>query len=256
MGRAGERQEGGDVQTRRLMAWGVHLYTASGLILLALSAGYLLDGRLEAALAAMLAAVAIDATDGMLARRVDVKRATPQFDGRRMDDVIDYTSYVFVPVLFLLRAQMLPQPAVLWACLPLISSVFGFGRVDAKLDEEGFFVGFPSYWNIVVFYAYMFAWPPAALAAFLFVLSVLVFVPTRYVYISRLRLLRHINYGVTALWAAVVLGVFRTSGDARHALLLTSLVFPLYYIVLSIILDRHARLSARREVRSSGAAGL
>jgi phosphatidylcholine synthase len=65
-----------------------------------------------------------------------------------------------------------------WVLLaPLLASAYGFSQVDAKTDD-GFFLGFPSYWNIVAFYLYMLhpsAWISVAL---LVALAVLTFVPT------------------------------------------------------------------------------
>src|SRR5205085_1234122 len=125
-----------------------------------------------------LLAVAIDSTDGMLARRYRVKEMVPEFDGRRMDDIVDYISYVFLPVVFMLKAGMLLEPALVFGSLPLLASVFGFGRVDAKLDEEGFFLGFPSYWNVVVAYFYLIGTPPWLNTVVIVLLAALVFVPT------------------------------------------------------------------------------
>jgi phosphatidylcholine synthase len=224
----------------------VHLYTASGVALLALSARLLLEGRFEGSLALMLLAVVVDATDGMLARRFDVKGALPEFDGRRMDDVIDYVSYVFLPVLFLLRAGMLARPEVAWAAMPLVASAFGFARVDAKLDEEGFFLGFPSYWNIVAFYCFMFALPPWLNTLIIAGLAALVFVPTRYMYISRLPSLRWPNYGLTVAWGASIGLSLVATGDLRSVALASSLPFPIYYVAGSLLLDRRARMRAGR----------
>ena len=36
----------------------------------------------------------IDSTDGALARAVDVRGQIPWFDGRRLDDICDYFTYV------------------------------------------------------------------------------------------------------------------------------------------------------------------
>src|SRR5262245_52897402 len=143
----------------RVKALLVHVFTASTVILQLLSVELLLRDQLGLSLVVMLLAVAIDATDGFLARRYRVKEIVPEFDGRRLDDIVDYISYVFLPVIFMLKAGMLLQPAVLFGSLPLLASAFGFSRVDAKLDDDGFFLGFPSYWNVVVAYLYMFALP-------------------------------------------------------------------------------------------------
>lgn len=139
----------------RLKALLVHLYTASTMIVLLVAMLFLLEGQLTAALFTMLLNIVIDATDGFLARRYQVKRHVPEFDGRTMDDVIDYVAYVFMPVIFMVQAEMLLQPVIVFGSLPLIASAFGFARVNAKLDEEGFFVGFPSYWNIIVAYLFL-----------------------------------------------------------------------------------------------------
>jgi len=232
------------VNARRVGAYLVHIYTASTMALLALSAHLLFLGRYDAALAAMLLAIVIDSTDGFLARRVDIKIALPEFDGRRMDDVIDYVSYVFMPVLFLLQTNMLLGPELLWATVPLMASVFGFGRVDAKLDEEGFFLGFPSYWNIVVFYCFVFALPPWLNTLIIAVLAILVFVPMRYMYITRLSSLRWLNYSLTLAWAVLIGAALLTAGQLRSVLLTLSLVFPIYYTAGSFLLDRRARLRA------------
>src|SRR4026208_1884877 len=138
--------------------------------------------RYRAAFLLMLAATVIDGTDGVLARWARAKEFTPGIDGARLDDIVDYLTFVFVPALLLYRAGVLP-PA--WAGLVvaamLLSSAYGFAAVDAKADDP-FFTVFPSYWNIVALYLYAGRLPPVLNAAVLLVLSALVFVRIGYVY--------------------------------------------------------------------------
>jgi phosphatidylcholine synthase len=180
----------------------------------------------------------------MLARRYRVKEVVPEFDGRRLDDIVDYISYVFLPVIFMLKAGMLLQPAVLFGSLPLLASAFGFSRVDAKLDDDGFFLGFPSYWNIVVVYLYLFdspAWLNTALIVFL---SIMVFVPTRYIYITRFHSHPRLHFaGATICGAALVAALF-VGEDVRWLLLIFSLIYPVYYTILSFLADWRARKAA------------
>lgn len=225
----------------RIKAFLVHLYTASTMIVLLASMLFLLEGRLTAALFTMLLSIAIDATDGFMARRYEVKRHVPEFDGRTMDDVIDYVAYVFMPVVFMIQAGMLLQPVIVFGALPLIASAFGFARVNVKLDEEGFFVGFPSYWNIVVAYLYLTSAPPWLNTLVIVVLAVLVFVPTRYIYITRFPHHRSAHLAASALSSLMVLAALVSGEALRTPLVLISLIYPVFYTLYSLVLDRRAR---------------
>jgi phosphatidylcholine synthase len=226
----------------RIKAFLVHVYTASTVILLLLSADLLLRDQLGPALLLMLLCMAIDWTDGMLARRYRVKEVVPEIDGRRLDDIVDYISYVFLPVVFMLKAGLLLEPAVLFGALPLLASAFGFARVNAKLDADGFFVGFPSYWNIAAAYFYLLDLPPALNTLLVVVFSVMVFIPTRYLYFTRFPHYKRLHYAGTLLYGLALLGaVFAIDVLLRHWLLYVSLVLPVYYMVYSFVLDWRAR---------------
>src|SRR5918993_1450628 len=171
---------------RRIAAALVHVYTASG-VLLALAATIEIcsaapDPRFV--FLALAAAVMVDATDGPLARRADVKRWMPSIDGRTIDDIVDYLTYTFVPLLLVWRMGWLPEPAVAWIAPALVSSLFGFANTAAKDETGGFFLGFPSVWNVVAFYAGFAhrlygAWVNAAALVLLALLTVL---PVRFLY--------------------------------------------------------------------------
>jgi len=228
----------------RLKAFMVHAYTASTVILQLLSVDLMLRNLPDLSLFVMLLAVGIDATDGMLARRYRVKEVVPEFDGRRLDDIIDYISYVFLPVIFMLKAGMLLDPAVLFGSLPLLASAFGFSRVDAKLDDDGFFLGFPSYWNVVVVYLYMFNLPIWVNTAIIVFLSVMVFIPMRYIYITRFHSHPRLHFAGATICGLALLGALFADGDVRRLLLLFSLIYPIYYTILSFVADWRARRTA------------
>jgi phosphatidylcholine synthase len=226
---------------RRIAAWGVHLLTASSAPagLLAVLASE--RGDAPAALAWMAYTIVVDSVDGTLARAVGVKRVLPVLDGTRLDDIVDYFTYVVVPALFLLHLDLLPAAvAAPVACAPVLASAFGFARSDAKTADH-FFTGFPSYWNIVAFYLYALGWPPAVNAAVVVALSVAVFVPVRYVYPSRTPTLRPLTVTLGIVWGLAVVWALLELGQGRPAprtLVLASLAFPLYYVGLSLALDR------------------
>jgi phosphatidylcholine synthase len=224
---------------RTAAAWGVHLLTASSApagILAILAAE---RGDAATAMLWMAYTIAIDSIDGTLARAVGVKRVLPFFDGTRLDDLVDYFTYVVVPVMFLLHTDVLPATGrVPVALCPVIASAYGFCRTDAKTTDH-YFTGFPSYWNVVAFYLYALGWPPAVNAAVLVALSVAVFVPIRYVYPSRTVTLRPLTVGLGIAWGAIVLWSLAHLATVPRALVAASLAFPAYYVLLSLAL--HAR---------------
>ena len=140
--------------SRRLAGMAVHLYTASGSVLALLIVIAAFDGNAVTALWIGLVALVVDGTDGMLARHLRVKETIPWFDGARLDDIVDYLTYVFAPMVLLWTTGPAAGRPTGWvlAALPLLASSYQFCRVDAKTDDH-FFLGFPSYWNVVAFYA-------------------------------------------------------------------------------------------------------
>jgi len=179
----------------------------------------------------------IDCSDGTLARTARVKIVLPQFDGSRLDDIIDYLNYVFVPIVLLYRADLLPEGPgrIAIAALPLLASGYGFCQADAK-TEDNFFKGFPSYWNVVVFYLFALGTPGWANAAVLIVLSVLVFVPILYLYPSRTATGRTTTIALGAVWAILIFVLLLQFPHPSRGLAISSLFFPAYYLCFSVYL--------------------
>ena len=223
-----------------LTAWFVHLYTASGIVLAFLAARSIIDFDYRTAFFWLWVQVVVDATDGLLARRVRVRERIPWFDGAKLDDIADYLTYVFVPALFVWRGAIVPHAwTVPVAAAMLLSSAYGFNRSDAKTADH-FFTGFPSYWNVVTFYLLLARWSSVANAVILLTLAVLVVVRIRYVYPSKTPHWRVTTNVAGVLWGALMLVMLWQYPAVSPELFFISLAFPVYYIVLSLAL--HFRL--------------
>lgn len=219
-----------------LAAWLVHFYTASGALSAFFGTLAVMDSSYRDAFLWMAFATFVDATDGVFARMAHVKRVLPHFDGARLDDIVDYLTFVFLPMLLLQHSGGLPARwGLAVASVVLLSSAYGFASSDAKTDDH-FFTGFPSYWNIVALYLHVAALPPIANATILLVLSVLVFVRIGYVYPSRTPTLRAVTIGLGSLWGVSVIAMILALPDVPRPLLFGSLLFPVYYTSLSFFL--------------------
>lgn len=219
-----------------LAAWLVHIYTASGAFLAFVAAWGVVRGNDRLALAAMFVATLVDATDGMLARRARVKDVLPHVDGARIDDLVDYLTFVFVPLLLLDTAGGLPHGARFpVAAAVLMSSLYGFVAPDAK-SADHYFTGFPSYWNIVVLYLLLFRTTPRLNAAVLLVLSALIFVRIGYIYPSRTTALRPLTLTLASIWTVAVGAIIWLWPSPPRWLAIGSLAFPVYYVVASLYL--------------------
>jgi phosphatidylcholine synthase len=172
--------------TRKALAWGVHVFTAGGLLagFMALLAVVVHDWR--AAMAWLIVALAIDGIDGTLARVAKVKEVLPRVDGRMIDFVVDFTTYAVVPAYMFFEAALVPE-AWRWGLtlLILLVSALYYGR-EGMVSADHYFVGFPVLWNLVMFY-YLFVtdFPAEAYIAITLVLAVLHFVPVKVAYPSR-----------------------------------------------------------------------
>lgn len=226
---------------RLLFALAVHAYTAFGAVLgfLALSAAFRAD---YATVFWMLAAAfVVDATDGTLARKARVKVFAPWIDGSLLDNLIDYLTYVVVPVAVLIQPGILP-PGLQWIALSvLLASAYGFSRTDAKGFVEHYFQGFPSYWNVLVFYFVVLGTSVWVNLLFLVFFVVMVFVPMRWLYPSRMEQGRNLTVWLGVLWAVLGFTLIVQMPEPSKLLGWISLFYPAYYTVASFLYDRQNR---------------
>jgi phosphatidylcholine synthase len=238
----------------RARAYAVHAFTASGVVFAFLAAAETCAPSPDPRRVFLYLAVQvlIDAADGPLARRWKVKLHAPRIDGRTIDDIVDYLTYTFVPLLLVWRMGWVPAPAALWVAPAMVASLFGFANTGAKDERAGFFLGFPSYWNIVAFYVGLWhpvagPWPGALLIAALTVLTVL---PVRFVYPN---LAPHPWRWPTLIgalvWTGMLAAMLPVYPNVPAWLGATSLVYPVLYTVLSAALD--ARERRRRPANGS-----
>ncbi len=222
-------------KVRTVLAWGVHLYTALGapLGMLALVAAFAGDFRRTFILLAIT--VCIDASDGALARRLDVKRVVPGVDGALLDCLVDYLNFVVVPVAVFMQPGILPEFAQPAALLVLLASAYGFAQTEAKGTIEPYFRGFPSYWNVVALYFVVLETSAAFNLTVILILVVLVFVPIRWLYPSRMETMRAFTITLGLVWGAVVAVLIARLPEPSPRLGLISLFFPVYYTVASLV---------------------
>jgi phosphatidylcholine synthase len=195
------------------------------------------QGEVERALWISLVALVVDGTDGMIARQLRVSETIPWFDGARLDDIVDYITYAFAPMVLLWTAGYLPAGATgqVVAAVPLLASCYQFCRTDAKTTDH-FFLGFPSYWNVIAFYVVVLDLNPTTTALILLVCSVLVFVPIRYVYPSRTHYNRRLNLVLTAIWLGAYAVLLLQLPDPNPLVVAVSLAYLAYYAALSVYL--------------------
>ena len=230
----------------KMAAIGVHLYTGVGVLLAFAAAIALKYHHVQFFLIALWLAVVVDSTDGAMARYFDVGRVLPTFNGRRLDDLIDYLTYVFLPAMAMIEFGVLPLPVMWIAVLPMIASAYGFSLEIAKTNES--YVGFPSYWNVLFAYLYILAVPAKWAVVIIITLSILVFVPIRYIYPSRTRWMKGPTLAISCMFGLLmsIVCLFPDTAWAKKVAKV-SLIYPAYYVVVSLLHHRRVMRSEEEE---------
>lgn len=219
----------------KALAWSVHVFTATGAVwgLLSILAIQAHQWRLTFLWIAI--AMIVDGFDGTLARKFNTKGLASGVDGALLDNILDYINYVLVPVLFMIEAELLPPgwwvPA---SALILLSSAYQFTQTDAKTDDH-YFKGFPSYWNFLILYLFLFGWAPGVNLAIVLLCVVLVFVPIKYVYPSRTERNHKLNLIIIYIWGLIGAVSLVLYPNVPLALLYASLVLVAYYLFDSLV---------------------
>jgi phosphatidylcholine synthase len=189
----------------RSAAFSVHIFTAFG-------AGIALLALLEAVRehwAAMFAwlgvALAIDALDGPIARRLNVVRVLPNWSGDTLDLVVDFVAYVFVPAYAITASGLLlPLAAPLLGIGIVVSSALYFADRRMK-TADNYFRGFPALWNVAAFYLFLLHPSPVLSSLGVAILIVLTFVPFNTIHPVRVVRLRELTLSLLAIWCVLVI---------------------------------------------------
>ena len=217
------------VNPSKLKAWMVHFYTSLGLITGLMAMIAIVNQNASFAFLWLGIALVIDATDGTMARKFNVSFWTPNFDGRKLDDITDYLNYAFIPIFFVWRFEIVSGLWLIVLPLVLLSAVYGFCQSTAKTDD-GYFTGFPNFWNLVVLYLYIFNWPQIINAFVLAILAILVFVPIKFVSFStpgRIKIIKGLSLLYFTLLVMIVI-------YNSQLIAIISLIFPLLYFGYAI----------------------
>lgn len=215
-----------------LRAWAVHLYTSLGLIVALFAVAAVARGDALHTFLLLGVAMFIDATDGVFARRWCVTTWAAGLDGRKLDDITDYITYAFIPVFFAYQFKMVEGLGVAILGLVLICAAYGFTQKVAK-TTDGFFTGFPNFWNLLVFYLFLFRVPPTVTALIMLFFALMIFVPIKYVSYST-KSLRAAAYLISLVYGLFLAAILATWNNLDIRLVWASLAFPLLYGIVSL----------------------
>lgn len=175
---------------RKALAWSVHLFTATGVLFAFLAILAVEQEDFVLAMWWLIVTLIIDGVDGTFARKLEVKKVIPHFDGNSIDHVIDFLTYAIIPAYFIYKSDILPLHEgwkLAGIAAILLSSTYYYGKTT-YVTEDLHFEGFPVMWNAVAFFLYfLFGHYPWASLIIIFVIAVLHFLPWKYPYPSQTR---------------------------------------------------------------------
>lgn len=187
--------------THRILAWAVHGFTLTGAVWASLAALALIDGRIQAMWLWLGIALIVDGVDGTLARKADVLRHAPMFDGRTLDNIVDFLTWSFLPAVFMFKFLPLGPPtiALVLFILIVVSSLFCYCNLALKTDDY-YFAGFPAAWNIVAMFMWLLGTGPAVNITTIVILAALTVSPLTFVHPFRVKLAMPVNIAAALTW--------------------------------------------------------
>ncbi|AZV77161.1 phosphatidylcholine synthase [Parasedimentitalea marina] len=225
--------------TPQIRALCVHLFTATGAVLAMLAMLAAVDAKWDLMFLWLVVAFVVDGIDGPLARRFDVKRYAPQFDGVLLDMIIDYLTYVFIPAFALFNSGLMAGWTG-WFAIIVITFASAMYFADTRMKtKDNSFSGFPGCWNMLVLVIFALQpshWTSLALVT---LLSVAMFLPLKFVHPVRTERWRLVTLPVAlawtffAGWAAWV--DFHPQSWAHWGLVVTSIYLLFVGVVQQIV---------------------
>lgn len=223
----------------KIAAYGVHVFTALGAVLGLWAIILTFQGYFQYAIWVLFVAVIVDSVDGVLARSVDIHQNAPKIDGALMDNIIDFVTWTIAPLVWIYATMGIP----LWVLmLCALASIFGFSNVEAKSSDD-FFTGFPSFWNVVVFYIYLLSLSTGVASVIMLGFAIATIIPVRFIYPSKTESFQKITIALGILYLFQFIALLILFEESPMLLVYSSFIFPTYYFGTSFYLHlKHPKL--------------
>lgn len=213
----------------KVSAYGVHVLTATGAALGLWALALVYNGYYKEAFWVLAISVFVDGIDGTLARAVDIEKWGDKIDGSLLDNLVDYLTWTIVPLFWGYAVLNLP----IWVLLVCsLASALAFSNKEAKTGDN-FFLGFPSYWNIVVFYLFLLHIPDPYASAILIIFAVASLTPIKFIYPSKTPYFKSLTLFLAVIYLFQMVILLYLYDDSPIYLVYSSFIFPLYYFGLS-----------------------
>ncbi len=184
-----------------LIAFSIHLFTASGAFWAFLALVAAAEGRFTNMWFWLGVALLVDGVDGPLARYFNVKSVLPNWSGELLDCIVDYVTFVLIPAFALYQSGFL-QEYTSFICAALIVCTSAIYYADTRMkSRDNCFIGFPVCWNMLVFT--LFVLEPNWYFAFgvVIISAVLTFMPLLFVHPVRVKVWRPTTLSLFAVWS-------------------------------------------------------
>ena len=227
----------------KALAWMVHTLTASGVVAAFMAIIAIVNEKWDDAMWWLIITLIIDGVDGSLARKFSVKEVLPNFDGKTVDNIIDFATYAIIPAFFMYQAKwedgsyLLPENEFIRLgaiAMVLLVSAFYYGK-KGMVSDDYYFIGFPVMWNLVAFYFYfVLGTGPWANLTMLVILSILHFVPIKFLYPSRTRLFFKWNIAITTIFIIANIAILFLYPVHNQLLSLVAMLTLFYFAGMGI----------------------
>lgn len=209
----------------------VHLLTATGagLAMLAFLAAIAENWALMAIWLAV--AFLVDGIDGPLARHFGVAEHAPEINGVILDLVVDFLTYVMIP-LYAIYAAGLFEGWSGFAALFLVPVASAIYFADTRMKtEDNSFMGFPGCWNMVALALLVIAPPWWITAALIAGLTVAMFLPVKFIHPVRTVSWRPLSLTVAIMWTAGIVWAASTDFASNPVLTVMIGISSLYLLL-------------------------
>ncbi len=226
----------------RYKALSVHLLTATGAVLSMFAMLSAVEGKWSLMFLWLVVALIVDGIDGPLARRYEVDKNWPTYDGVLLDLIIDFLTYVFIPAYALFKSGLLPGWTGWIAIIVIVyGSVIYFADTRMKTKDKSF-AGFPACWNMVVLVLFSLSPPTWLILGIVIALTVAMFLNLKFIHPTRTKRWRNVSLPISLLWVVFAGWAawvdFAPESWAHWGLLLTSLYLTFAGIAQQMLPER------------------